>query len=99
MEDIDFVKITKGYRKGDIAKVTIRAPQMTARLAIECIGRWGMVVGTPDGEDSSGRMKMRHMTPDELVERACIVSEKAIKKFEEKNWLLDVPMPDLEEEE
>jgi len=43
-------------------------------LAVEMVNRWGMVAGMPDGEDSSGRARLRLATPEELVDRAVEVS-------------------------
>mgnify|MGYP003659998928 CR=1 FL=1 len=45
-------------------------PEDEAKLALDLITRWGMVAGVPDGEDSSGRSKLRLSTPEELSERA-----------------------------
>src|SRR5215207_3668850 len=43
---------------------------MRARMAVALIEKWGMVAAIPDGEDSSGRQKLRMMKPKEMVERA-----------------------------
>lgn len=68
----------KGYH--DIARVVTHEteqPDQVARLAFSFIEKWGMVAGTPDGEDSSGRQKLRLGTPDEVVQRAFELSTKA----------------------
>ncbi len=64
-----------------------------ARYALAMIERWGMIMGAADGEDSAGRMKLRIMTPDELVERAFAVTEAAFAKARELGWMIDTPLP------
>lgn len=67
------------------------APNFEARLAINLVERWGMVSGTPDGEDTSGRAKLRLMTPAEVVERAITASELLASALREKKWMTPVP--------
>lgn len=62
-----------------------------AQLTVDLIARWGMVAGTPDGEDASGRQQGRLQTPAELVERAMAVAELAYQRLEEKDWLVQIP--------
>ena len=45
-------------------------PELEAKMAISFIEKWGMISGMDDGEDSSGRQKIRMATPEEVVERA-----------------------------
>lgn len=65
-----------------------------ARLAAAMVERWGCVACEVDGEDSSGRQKMRLATADELVNRAVEVAELLVERFREKNW--NTIMPTLE---
>jgi hypothetical protein len=62
-----------------------------AGFALQCLERWGMVAGATDGEDSAGRAKLRSMAPDEMVERACDVADKAYAAFEARGWTLTLP--------
>jgi hypothetical protein len=62
-----------------------------ARFAMECIIRWGMFAGVPDGEDHAGRAKGRNATPDEIAHRACETAQTAFEEFERRGWLLDMP--------
>jgi hypothetical protein len=50
-----------------------------AKLAFSLVERWGMVAALPDGEDSSGRSKLRLMTVEELTERAFKTAESFFK--------------------
>lgn len=64
-------KIQKRFEDGgQIIIVEQEALEQEARIAQEMIAKWGMVAGVPDGEDSSGRLRLRLMTPQELVDRA-----------------------------
>jgi len=66
-----------------------------AAFAAALLERWGMVCAQPDGEDSAGRQRLRLMTPAELVERACQVTEAAFAEFRKRDWLLDLPVPPI----
>lgn len=44
-----------------------------------------------DGEDKAGRSKSRLQTPNEVVQRAAEISDKAFDEFEKRGWLLAVP--------
>lgn len=69
-----------------------------ARLASILIEKWGMVLCVPDGEDSSGRAKMRLSTPEEVVSRACESADKAVDAFYLRGWVDKVPsLKELEE--
>jgi hypothetical protein len=57
----------------------------------ECIGRWGMVAGMPNGEDSAGRQQLRLATEEELVERAVKITELMFAAIRQKGYVLSVP--------
>lgn len=87
--------IAKHERFGD-AGVILHSRVVTdvrAQFAMACIEKWAMVAAEPDGEDSGGRLKVRRMTPSELVEHACQCSETAFKAFADRGW--STPMPPL----
>jgi hypothetical protein len=60
-------------------------------FAMAFIEKWGMVAALPDGEDSSGRAKLRLATVDETVGRACDMAEKAYAEFERRGWFTLLP--------
>ncbi len=62
-----------------------------ALFAMQCVERWAMVAGEQDGEDSSGRAKLRRMTPDELVAHACKTAEALSVEFTRRGWLVALP--------
>ena len=62
-----------------------------ADMAREFAERWGMVAAIDDGEDSSGRHKLRLATADEVVNRANAIAEKLWDSWAEKGWIHDVP--------
>lgn len=67
--------------------------QLRGEIAVELVSKWGMVAGTPDGEDSTGRQKLRLLTPEELVERACKTSALLVESMQVSNWMLNLPCP------
>ena len=66
-----------------------------ACTAADFINKWGMVAGTADGEDSSGRSKLRLLTEAELVARAIKTTELLFADFEQLGWIEDCPHPTL----
>jgi hypothetical protein len=71
----------------------VMAVQAPGRMAALLIERWGIVACELDGEDSSGRAKLRRMTVSELVTTACDTADAAWNEFESRGWLLAVPLP------
>ena len=79
---------------------------LEAKLAASFIERWGMVVGTEDGEDSdslaflAGRSKFRLATPEEIVEKATTTAKLFMKKARELGWVHITPsLNDMREDE
>lgn len=64
-----------------------------ARLAIVLIEKWGMIAGVDDGEDSSGRSKLRLMTEEEVIDRAVVTAGMFYDRAEELGWSTEVPAP------
>lgn len=69
-------------------------PDQRAFFAMQCIERWGLVAGTPDGEDTAGRSKLRKMSAAEVVQDACEVARIAYEEFSKRGWLIAVPSLD-----
>lgn len=62
-----------------------------AEFVRELITRWGMVQAIDDGEDSSGRHKLKLMPPADVVNRAIEVSNIMYKALAESNLLIQLP--------
>jgi hypothetical protein len=71
-------------------KMLITGP---AELAFEMLCRWGPVLATPDGEDSSGRQKGRVLDPKETVWKACEIARVAWHEFIANGWMLEIERP------
>lgn len=78
----------------NIAEVQKESPSLEARIMLECITKWGMVTGTPDGEDSSGRSVLTCMPTEELVSRAADIAERAVHTIRSKGWMKKQPAPE-----
>jgi len=61
--------------------------EQEAKIAIDFIIRWGCVAAMPDGEDSSGRQKLRLMTTRELVVRATKTAQLLMAHFRKNNLI------------
>jgi|SRR5215207_1790089 len=71
-----------------------------ARMATALMEKWGLVAGVPDGEDTTGRSKLRLLSPKEIVERAVETADMAVSTFERLGWLDRLPsISEMEEEE
>ena len=86
-------KVTSKYsNSGNMVMVHSReSPAWKARLACALIEKWGLVAAAPDGEDSSGRAKLRKLTPTELVAEATEVADLAVEEFRRRNWVTELP--------
>ena len=60
-----------------------------AKLAFALIERWSMVA-IPDGEDSSGRSKLRLITVEELTERAFETAKSAFQRARDNGLMHQV---------
>jgi hypothetical protein len=92
------VLMTDDYGRNSLKKLLIHDSEtynMEARFACALIERWGLVVGTADGEDSAGRTRFRESSPEEVVTKACAIAEFALQSFRDRGWM--VPMPDESE--
>lgn len=68
-------------------------PYTIAKIAIDMAARWGTVAATPDGEDATGRQKLRLQAPEELAQLACDTAAALWKQFEERGWFFENPVP------
>ena len=79
------------YDEGSYAMHHTRIPGVRAQFAMELSKQLGVALACPDGEDSSGKQKFRMLTPEEVAERACAISESMFAGFEDRGWILDLP--------
>ena len=66
---------------------------MEAKIAVEMVQKWGVVAAVENGEDSTGRARVKLMSTKELINRACEAAELLIEEFEKREWLLYLPGP------
>jgi hypothetical protein len=64
-----------------------------ADIALKLMQHLAIVATVPDGEDSSGRQRLRMMNPIEIAERACAIAFYACEEFERRGWLTPMPAP------
>ena len=64
---------------------------LRAKFAMDLIARWGMVVASPDGEDTSGRAKLKLEKEKDVVKRASKMTALAFSEFEKNNWVTHLP--------
>ena len=92
MSDYEPIKtIRKDNKYGDPSYLYAETPGQEARFTLELIERWGMVAAEQDGEDSSGRAKLRLMTPDELAERAIATTATVFGRLRALGWITQMP--------
>ncbi len=69
---------------------TVQRTDLFAEAVLEMITKWGMIATCPDKEDSSGRAKVRLLTPEELVERAMETTKLALSRLIDTGHVEDV---------
>jgi menaquinone-dependent protoporphyrinogen IX oxidase len=79
------------YDDKEVTVYSTQIPDATAVLAMQYLERWSMVAAMPDGEDSSGRAKLRLPTTEEVVARAYDIAERAVSMAKERGHVIDVP--------
>lgn len=78
-------------REGSIGVWETEHLTMEGKIALAMVERWGLVQGQEDGEDSSGRAKLKLMVPEDVVARAMTVTELFITAVRSRNWTTIVP--------
>ena len=82
----------------------------TEELSIEAKFTWdlvkqlGIVACVFDGEDTSGRQKLRLLEPSEVVDRATEIARLTFDSFRSKGWVTNLPdvseiWPDVEDKD
>lgn len=84
-----------GYAARTIVPYYTEAPDQIAQFAMELLRSHANVAGHQDGEDSTGRAKLRLQAVDELVTRSFDIAELAFKVAAERGHI--VTCPDLNE--
>jgi hypothetical protein len=66
-------------------------PNAEAAFAMELLRTNGLLMGDNAGEDSSGRSRMKPMNTEELVKRACDISEQLFAELRERGLMIKLP--------
>ena len=66
-------------------------PDFCGNIACVLVERWGTVAAEPDGEDSTGRAKMKLQTPQDLVNRAITTAEILVEGLQQRGHMLRLP--------
>jgi hypothetical protein len=91
--NIGYIK-RETYKGSEIYTYVTEQPNQEACFAIELMKHFAIVCATPDGYDDAGRQKLRLMTEEEVVKRACDMADQAWKAFKSRGWLLELPAPE-----
>ncbi len=84
-------KDTERYLHPEVRVWDREHPELEARIAIEFVTKWGMVAALPDGEDSSGRQKLRMHRPAEMVDRAIECAGLLAEVLRKRGWMHITP--------
>jgi hypothetical protein len=76
-----------GPQVQDLVSLDIRA-----RMALDIAKHCSMMTAAEDGEDSTGRQKIRLLTPSEIATRAVDIASLMYDRFCELDWLADNPL-------
>ena len=94
--------VAKQIYRGHFPEITHIAkeyPTLKARLAIQLVERFGMIVADTVGEDSAGRSKMVAMPPQEVVDRALKIADLLVDSMRTLGWMETMPTFDELQEE
>lgn len=83
------------YREKVVHTYETEVPTSEAKFAFILLEKWGMICSVQDGEDSSGRAKIRSLTPEEIVDKAFTISVLAHDQARKRGMFIEVP--DLDE--
>lgn len=89
--EVVFVQEKGNYGIGDPKVVEKESANFKARMACLLVERWGMVAAVEDGNDPQGRAKLRTMTPEEVVARACETADRMVDKIRALGWMQKNP--------
>ena len=84
------------YNSSSVITYKLKIPNRKAELAIELMGRIGMATGIEDGEDSTGRSKIKLLPSADVVKRAIEIADMAIDEMDKRGWYLEIPEPKFE---
>jgi len=83
-------EVTDKWANKRIVTHETEIPEMEMRMVMVLVERWAPVAAIPDGEDSTGRTKLRLQTPAELVSRAFDCAALVMKMGREKKLFYNV---------
>ncbi len=91
------VRITDEHNYGDkkVSLYVTEVPNKEAEFALELLCRFGLIAGTPDGEDSTGRQKAALLPVAETVTRCFDLAHEAYRMARERGLM--VTLPDVNE--
>lgn len=92
---MEVVYVYDEYEEKENVKQKIMG-DMRFLIAADLITKWGMVAAVEDGEDSSGRSKLRLATEIEVVERAVKCTNLLLRAADEAGWLLNIDRTSLD---
>jgi hypothetical protein len=88
------VERASDFRGGtEISICPTEVPEQEGDYALHLMTHLAIAAAIPDGEDTAGRQKLRLMTPQEVVDRACEISKLAFQQFQAREWTLKLPLP------
>lgn len=92
-------KERKTYSGTEVVLYRKTALCTAADLALRMIERWGVVACESDGEDSAGRQKLRMISEEDVVQRACRIAELSMAEFSKRGWVLNLPEPTVKDDD
>ncbi len=92
-QDTAFQEVATYDDGSEIKVYAVEYPNQQARIAIDLVSKWGIVAARVDGEDSTGRQKLRNIDAEELARVACDAAAALWMQLRQRGWMLDIPMP------
>lgn len=91
-DDLEVVTGAHRYNSERLLTHQRRMMDQRAAFAAEMIRSWGVVAARPaDQGEMRDERGLTLLPPQELVERACAITEAAFAAFGQRGWLVNLP--------
>lgn len=93
MKHVTRITSEHNYAEKKAAVHWLEHPTQEGSYALQLLGHFGLISGSDDGEDSSGRRAMKLLPVAETVERAFDLAHEAFIQLRARGLLIELPDP------
>jgi len=93
----ELIKFKSHYHAEKSPVVTVYSTEFSSlkgKFVTRFVERWGMVAAEEDGEDSKGRAKLKLSPPQDVVDRAFVITDLLFEGLEKRGLIMHGPSYD-----